>query len=114
MVAVAAVFGSAVGQDSQQRNALLFIEGQHTVIEHVGRHEGGLVVVQFDEGHLGIGINEGLAVDTANSFNRTYVLSVLHAQVAGMSRLDFAMGLLSCFAVSIARICCSVSTIPDF
>jgi hypothetical protein len=39
MLTLAAVLGSAIGQNAQQRNLLLFKEGQDTIVQQVGRDQ---------------------------------------------------------------------------
>src|SRR5215468_5386510 len=57
----AAEFGATVSQHPRQPDAILIIERQHPIVENLGRGDRRLAVIEFGEGHLGIGIDEGLA-----------------------------------------------------
>lgn len=76
---IATVFSASVRQDTQQSDVVLVIPGDDTVIEEVGGHQSVLAVVELNKGHLGIGIYEGLLIDTADTLERAYIISVLGA-----------------------------------
>ena len=80
VLAVAAVFTASIRQETQQCNALLFVQGQHPVIEHVSRSNGVLSVVEFDADHLAVAVDEGLLVDAPHAFEVADVVGVLTTQ----------------------------------
>lgn len=90
----AAVFGAAIGQDTQQWHVLLLKPGQYPVIEQVGGHQRVLAVIQLGEGDFGVGVNEGLLVDASHPLERADLVGVLRPQLAGMLGLDLALCLL--------------------
>src|SRR5438477_4575887 len=92
VLALAAVFRTAIGEHAQQRNLMLFEEWQYAVVEQVGRDQGVLAVIEFGEGDYGVGVEETLLVDTTYSLDGAHVVRVLRAQVAGMRGLDLAVG----------------------
>jgi len=46
---------------------VLVEERDHTVIEQIGRHLRGLAIIEFGEGQLGVGVEEGLLVDAPHA-----------------------------------------------
>jgi hypothetical protein len=58
---------AAVSQHAQELDIVLLAERQHSVIEQIGRRDGRLAVVELGKAYLGVGINEGLLVDTSNT-----------------------------------------------
>ncbi len=95
MLALAAIFGAAVGENAQQRNIVPFKEREHPIVQHVGRHQRILAIVQLRKRHLSIGVDEGLLINPANAFDSADVIGILGAQVAGMRGFDLAMGFFS-------------------
>jgi hypothetical protein len=59
----AAEFGATVSQHPRQPDAVLVIERQHPIVEDLGRGDRRFAVIEFGEGDLGIGIDEGLLID---------------------------------------------------
>jgi len=57
-----------------------------------GCHQGILAIIQFDEGNFGIGIDEGLLIDPADTLERTYIVCVLAPGIR-VQALDFSVGL---------------------
>ena len=49
-------------------HVLLIEERQDTIVDEIGRRDRRLAVVEFGEGQLRIGVNEGLLVDTPDAF----------------------------------------------
>ena len=91
---VATVFRSAIGQDSEQRHAVLLEERQHPVIEHVGCRDRVLAVVELGKGELAVGVDEGLLVDAPDALQVADVVGVLRPEVARVLGLDHAVRLL--------------------
>ena len=79
---------------------MLFIEGQHTVIHHVGGYQRVLAVIKLGESHLGIRINEGLLIDTTNALDGPDVIGILGAQISRVRRVDLTMRFFLLVAVS--------------
>lgn len=69
-------------------------EGDHAVVQKIGRDEGVLSVIEFCCCHFGIGVDEGLLVDSANAFQIADIKSVLGAEVARVLRLDLPVDFL--------------------
>jgi len=68
---VAAVFLSPVHKDRQKTDIVFLILGDDAVIEEAVNHQDVIAVLELDEGHLGVGINESLLVGSANSLDST-------------------------------------------
>ena len=92
MLALAAVFRAAIGEHAQQRNLVLFEERQDAVVEQIGGDQGGLAVVEFGEGDLGVGVEKRLLIDAAYALDGADIVRVLCAEIAGMRGLDLAVG----------------------
>src|SRR5215813_13801616 len=60
---VAAIFAAAVGQHPQQLHVMAIEEGNHPVIQKVGRRDRGLAIVELGASDFRVSINEGLLVD---------------------------------------------------
>lgn len=78
---VAAVFRAPVRQDTQQLDAMFLIPGDDPVIEHIGGHQDILAVIELDEGYLGIGVDEGLLVDSTYTFQRADIVVCYYASM---------------------------------
>ena len=44
------------------------------VIQQVSRHQRVLTVVDFGEGHLGVGVEEGLLINAAHALDGAHVI----------------------------------------
>src|SRR3954453_8115063 len=91
MLTMAAVLGSAIGQDAQQRNVLLFKERYDTIIQHVGRHQSIFAIVELGKSNFRVSVDKGLLIDPADTLDRADIVRVLRSQITRMSRLDLAM-----------------------
>ena len=69
-------------------------ERQHAIVQNLGRGDRRLAIVELGEGDLGVGVDEGLLVDTAHTLHVADVEGVLGAAIARVLALEFAMGLL--------------------
>src|ERR1700737_419538 len=88
-------------------------EGDHAVVQKIGRRDLCLAIIELGARNLGIGVDEGLLVDAPDPLQIANIERVLGAAVARMLALKFAMGLLlglGLFATSWA----SVSTRPSW
>jgi hypothetical protein len=101
MLALPAIFGAVVGEDTKQRNIVFFKEREHPIIQHVGRHPRILAIVQLRKGNLRIGVDEDLLINPANAFDGAHVIGILGAQVARMRGFDLAMGFFFLFSLSL-------------
>ena len=68
-------------------------EGQDPIVEQVGGDQGVLPVVESRRGDLGVGVDEGLLVDTSDAFEGADMEGILRAQVARMLGFDLPVGL---------------------
>src|ERR1700759_1603732 len=82
-----------VGQYPKEWHLVFFKERQNPVIEDVRRRNSMLSFIELGEGHPGIGIDEGLLVDPAHTFDIANIVGVLRSQVSGMFRFYFSKGL---------------------
>jgi hypothetical protein len=65
---IAAELAAAVSQHAQELDIVLLEEGQHTVIEQIGRCDGRFVIVELGKAYFGVGVDERLLVDASNAF----------------------------------------------
>ena len=52
MLSLAAVFGSAIGQNAQQRNILFLKERKNAIVQHVGGHQCIFAVIELGKATL--------------------------------------------------------------
>src|SRR5215208_5432591 len=69
-------------------------EGHDAIVQELGRREWGLAIVEFGEGHLGIGVDERLLVDASDPLHVADVERVLRPAVARALALELAVRLL--------------------
>src|ERR1700724_758850 len=69
-------------------------EGDHAVVQKIGRRDRRLAIIELGASNLGIGVDKGLLVDTPDALQIANIERVLGAAVARMLALKFAMGLL--------------------
>src|SRR5262249_27866477 len=91
---IAAILAAAVGQHAQQLNLMGVEEWQDAVIQEIGRRDRGLAIIEFGEGNLGVGVDEGLLVDPPHALEIADVERVLGTAVARMLALELTVGLL--------------------
>src|SRR5689334_4341759 len=89
---LAVVFRSSIGKDTQQRYGLSFKERQHTIVQKIGCSKGIFAIIHLGKSYPRVGINKGLLVDTAYTFNVTYIIGVLRSQVARVFGFNLSMG----------------------
>ena len=87
----AAELGAAVGQHARQPDAVLVIERHHPVVEDLGRGDRRLAVIEFGEGDLGIGVDEGLLIDPPDTLQGADIKRVLGSAIAGALALKLAV-----------------------
>src|SRR5262245_37646254 len=91
---IAAKLAAAVSQNAQQLDIVLLEERQHTVIEQIGRRDRRASVVELGKAYLGVGVDEGLLVDTSHALEIADIERVLGAAVTWMLTLELAVRLL--------------------
>src|ERR1700704_5806880 len=69
-------------------------EGDHAVVQKIGRRDRRLAIIELGASNLGVGVDKGLLVDTPDPLQIANIERVLGAAVARMLALKFAMGLL--------------------
>jgi hypothetical protein len=77
VLALSAVFRAAISEHTQQRDLVLLQKGQHTVVKQICRDQRVLAIMEFGEGHLGVGVEKRLLIDAAYALDRAHVVSVL-------------------------------------
>jgi hypothetical protein len=58
----------AIGEDATQGNGVVFEEGQHAIVQQVGRGDRGLLGAQLGEADLGVGLDERVLVNAPTPF----------------------------------------------
>ena len=69
-------------------------EGDHAVVQKIGRRDRCLAIIELGASHLGVGVDERLLVDAPDPLQIANIECVLGAAVARTLALKFAMGLL--------------------
>ena len=77
---VATLLRTPIREDPQEGNVVFLEEGEHAVVEEIGRNKGVLSVVELCRDRFGIGVDEGLLVDPADAFQVADVESILGAR----------------------------------
>jgi hypothetical protein len=49
-----------------------------------------VLAVEFSKSDLAVGINEGLLIEATNPLDRTYIVRILGAEIAGMMSFTFS------------------------
>jgi hypothetical protein len=96
MFKVPTILTQAVSENTQERYSLGVKTRNDHVIEHVSRNTRVLPVVQFAKCHFGIGIDESLLINMADTFNipdiiRTLVRGILRSKIPRMFRFYLPM-----------------------
>src|SRR6266498_1310501 len=89
---IAAILAAAVGQHAQQLNLMAVEEWQDPVVQKIGRRDWRLAIIELGEGHLGVGVDEGLLVDPPHALQIADIERILAAAVARMLALELAVG----------------------
>lgn len=89
---LAAVFGTAIGEDAKHGNSELVEERDYAVVEQVNRRNRCFGRVKPADSDLRVSVNEGLLIVAAYTLQCTDVEGVLRTKVARMSGFDFANG----------------------
>ena len=98
MFPIAAIFRSAICQNTQDWNLFAVKERNDTIIEHIGGKECIFPVIQlFGKCLFGIGVNHSLLVDSSNSFHVADTEGILSNQVPWMFCFNLSCGLLFFF-----------------
>src|ERR1700731_3471989 len=94
MLGIAAIFRAAVGQHTAEPHLLFVEERQDAIVQEIGRCDWRLPIIEFGEGDLRVGVDEGLLIDASDALHVADVERVLGAAVTRMLTLEFAMGFL--------------------
>ncbi len=66
----------------------------HPVVEDLGRSDRRLAVIELGEGHLDVGIDDGLLIDPPDPFQRTDIKVVLRPAITRPFAVELAVRLL--------------------
>src|SRR6476646_5278842 len=91
---IAAILGSAVSQHATEPEVVFVVERQHAIVHQIGGGDRRLAVIKLRECDLGVGVDEGLLIDSPDPFHVADVECVLRAAVAWALALELAMGFL--------------------
>jgi hypothetical protein len=97
-----ALLRPAVCQVAQERGFLFFEERRRSIVERLGGRQRILSIIELDERHPRVSVDEGMPADAPDAFERAYVVGVLRAEMAWMFRLDLALASFSRLARSSA------------
>ena len=67
---------------------MLFIKGNHPVVEGIGGYQCIFAVIELSKCVFGVSVNDSLLIDAPHSFDRAYVVGVLREQVASTLTLN--------------------------
>jgi len=73
---------------------VLLEQRHHPIIEQIGGRDRGLAIVKLGASNLGVGIDESLLVDAANTLQIADIERILSAAIARMLALELAVRLL--------------------
>ena len=90
----AAEFGAPVSQHPRQPDTVLIIERHHPIIEDLGRGDRGLAVIELGKGDFGIGVDDGLLTDPADTLQGADIEGVLGTAITGTFALKLAVRFL--------------------
>jgi hypothetical protein len=76
VLALAAVFGAAIGEHAEQRNLVFLEERQYAIVEQVGGDQGVLAVTGFNESDFGVGVEKRLLTDTTYTLDGADVVRI--------------------------------------
>ncbi len=88
---IAAIFGTAIGQNTRELHLLFIEEGHDPIIQEIGRGDRRLAIIEFSESDFRIGINKSLLIDAANALHDADVEGVLGAAIARALALELAV-----------------------
>src|SRR2546430_12807524 len=89
-------------------------EGDHAVVQTIGRRDRRLAIIELGASNLGVGVDKGLLGDTPDPLQIANIERVLGAAVARRLALKFAMRLFSVLAFPSATSWTSVSPRPSW
>src|SRR5262249_53881765 len=96
----AAKLGAAMGQDPVLPDGGRVIKRHNPVVEDLGRGDRGFAVIELGEGHLGVGIDEGLLIDPPDALQGADIKGVLRPAIAWAFALKLTCASLSVLAFS--------------
>src|ERR1700730_2156402 len=74
-------------------------EGDHAVVQKIGRRDRRLAIIELGASNLDIGVDKGLLVDTADAFQRAHIEGVLCAAIAGTFGFELTLHLFLGFGL---------------
>jgi hypothetical protein len=87
----ATVLPAIVGQDMFHCEALGFIEGKDSIIEHIHRRLGKLRGIEFPEGKRPVGIHDRLEIDSTHSLDRADHEGILRKEISRIETLYLSL-----------------------
>ena len=86
---LAAVFRTAVRQDTTQGNLVRGEKAQHPIVQQISGRDRRLFRVELGEADSGVRVDEGLLINPTDAFEGAHVEGVLRAAVTGALALEF-------------------------
>jgi len=87
----AAKLGAAIGQHARQTDGVLVIKRHHPVVEDLGRGDRCLAIIELGKGDLGIGVDDGLLIDPADTLQSADIEGILGTAITRTFALEFAV-----------------------
>src|ERR1700751_5829229 len=91
---VTTIFGAAIGEHPAEPKIVIIEEWDHAIIQQFGGGYWSLTFIELGKRHLGIGVNEGLLIDPADTLQSSDIESVLRTAIAWTFTIKFAVRLL--------------------
>src|SRR6185295_7012785 len=76
---IATVLAAAVRQHTHELHVVALEQGDPPIIEQIGRRDRRLAVIQLGDGHLAVGVDEGLLIDAPDALHTADIEGVLRA-----------------------------------
>jgi hypothetical protein len=77
----ATIFAAVLTQHAQQLYVMAVEEGNHAIVQEMGRYDRGLAIVELGASNLGVSINKGLLTDASHSFQVADIEGILSAAI---------------------------------
>lgn len=90
-IRTATILCAAIGQNPQKGHFVRFKEGDHLIIQQIGRRQGRFPIIEFCRCHLTLGINEGLLGEPTYALQRPDIEGILCPTIPGTFTLKLAM-----------------------
>lgn len=89
--------GTTICQYTKQRYAMLFIEWDDPVIQHISSNKFIFAIIQFGLCSLGMSIDECLLIDSTHALYCPDIISSLITEITRVLSLYFAIGFFFLF-----------------